>query len=103
MRSPVVRFAPSPTGRIHLGNARTALFNYLFARRHNGRFILRFDDTDVERSKAEYADAIEVDLAWLVYLHVTRPVAMDSITAGLLPTPGVVCDGWVWCVIGWVW
>ena len=65
MRSPVVRFAPSPTGRIHLGNARTALFNYLFARRHNGRFVLRFDDTDVERSKAEYADAIEVDLEWL--------------------------------------
>ena len=65
MRSPVVRFAPSPTGRIHLGNARTALFNYLFARRHNGRFVLRFDDTDLERSKAEYADAIEVDLAWL--------------------------------------
>ena len=65
MRSSVVRFAPSPTGRIHLGNARTALFNYLFARRHNGRFVLRFDDTDLERSKAEYADAIEVDLAWL--------------------------------------
>jgi glutamyl-tRNA synthetase len=65
MRIPTVRFAPSPTGRIHLGNARTALFNYLFARRHAGRFILRFDDTDLERSREEYAQAIEVDLAWL--------------------------------------
>jgi glutamyl-tRNA synthetase len=62
---PVVRFAPSPTGRIHIGNARTALLNWLFARRRNGTFILRFDDTDPERSKAEYADAIEADLKWL--------------------------------------
>ena len=62
---PVVRFAPSPTGRIHIGNARTALLNWLFARRRGGAFILRFDDTDLERSKAEYADAIEADLAWL--------------------------------------
>ena len=63
--SPIVRFAPSPTGRIHIGNARTALLNALFARRHGGRFILRFDDTDVERSREEYADAIVEDLAWL--------------------------------------
>ena len=62
---PVVRFAPSPTGLIHIGNARTALLNWLFALRHGGRFILRFDDTDIERSKLEYADAIEVDLNWL--------------------------------------
>ena len=62
---PVVRFAPSPTGRIHIGNARTALLNWLFARRRGGTFILRFDDTDVERSRAEYADAIEADLEWL--------------------------------------
>src|SRR6185437_6800833 len=62
---PVVRFAPSPTGRIHIGNARTALLNWLFARSRVGTFILRFDDTDIERSKAEYADAIEADLAWL--------------------------------------
>ena len=65
MRTSVVRFAPSPTGRIHIGNARTALFNYLFAKRHNGRFVLRFDDTDLERSREEFASAIEVDLAWL--------------------------------------
>src|SRR5260370_12102347 len=62
---PIVRFAPSPTGRIHIGNARTALLNWLFAKRERGRFILRFDDTDFERSRAEYADSIEVDLAWL--------------------------------------
>jgi glutamyl-tRNA synthetase len=62
---PVVRFAPSPTGLIHIGNARTALLNWLFALRQGGRFILRFDDTDIERSRLEYADAIEVDLAWL--------------------------------------
>src|SRR5271154_3741405 len=62
---PVVRFAPSPTGRIHIGNARTALLNWLFAKRRGGTFILRFDDTDLERSKPEYADAIEADLEWL--------------------------------------
>ncbi|MCC6204620.1 MAG: glutamate--tRNA ligase [Hyphomicrobiales bacterium] len=60
-----VRFAPSPTGKIHIGNARTALFNWLFAQKHNGRFVQRFDDTDVERSKQEYADAILYDLHWL--------------------------------------
>jgi glutamyl-tRNA synthetase len=62
---PTVRFAPSPTGLIHIGNARTALVNWLYALRQGGRFILRFDDTDAERSRAEYAEAIEVDLAWL--------------------------------------
>ena len=65
MTSPIVRFAPSPTGRIHIGNARTALINALFAMSQAGRFILRFDDTDTERSRAEYARSIEVDLAWL--------------------------------------
>jgi glutamyl-tRNA synthetase len=65
MSKPIVRFAPSPTGRIHIGNARTALLNYLFAMRAHGRFILRFDDTDVARSREEFAQAIEVDLAWL--------------------------------------
>ncbi len=60
-----LRFAPSPTGLIHIGNARTALLNALFARREGGVFLLRFDDTDIERSKAAYADAILADLAWL--------------------------------------
>ncbi|KKB81244.1 glutamyl-tRNA ligase [Devosia soli] len=61
----VVRWAPSPTGRIHLGNARPALLNWFFARRTGGRYILRMDDTDLARSTREFADGIEVDLAWL--------------------------------------
>jgi glutamyl-tRNA synthetase len=60
-----VRFAPSPTGKLHVGNARTALVNWLFARAVRGTFILRFDDTDVARSEARYADAIRDDLLWL--------------------------------------
>jgi glutamyl-tRNA synthetase len=60
-----VRFAPSPTGRIHIGNARTAILNWLFARKAAGRFILRFDDTDLERSTREFADGIATDLDWL--------------------------------------
>ena len=60
-----VRFAPSPTGYIHIGNARTALFNWLFAQQQGGRFILRFDDTDTARSERRFADQIEADLAWL--------------------------------------
>lgn len=60
-----VRFAPSPTGRIHIGNARTALFNWLYAQQHRGRFIQRFDDTDAARSTQENADAILYDLHWL--------------------------------------
>src|SRR5271157_2353010 len=63
--APIVRFAPSPTGRIHIGNARTALLNWLYARRRGGTFILRFDDTDLERSRSEFAEAIEQDLSWL--------------------------------------
>jgi glutamyl-tRNA synthetase len=59
------RFAPSPTGYIHVGNLRTALFNHLIARKAGGQFILRLDDTDPERSKDEYADAIMQDLDWL--------------------------------------
>jgi glutamyl-tRNA synthetase len=65
MSKPIVRFAPSPTGLIHIGNTRVALLNALYARREGGTFILRFDDTDLERSKREYADAIEFDLRWL--------------------------------------
>jgi glutamyl-tRNA synthetase len=65
MVAPVVRFAPSPTGLLHVGNVRAALFNWLYARRHDGRFILRLDDTDRARSRPEYEAAIERDLAWL--------------------------------------
>lgn len=60
-----VRFAPSPTGLLHVGNARTALLNCLFARRHDGEFLLRIDDTDAARSTREFEDAILRDLAWL--------------------------------------
>jgi len=63
--SVTVRFAPSPTGRLHAGNIRTALFNFLFAHARNGRFVLRLDDTDQERSTEEFADGIREDLAWL--------------------------------------
>lgn len=61
----VTRFAPSPTGRLHVGNIRTALHNALFALKNGGRFLLRIDDTDLERSRDEYVDAIIEDLAWL--------------------------------------
>jgi glutamyl-tRNA synthetase len=61
----VLRFAPSPTGYLHLGNARSALFNWLLALRTNGRYLLRLDDTDRERSTTEFEDAISNDLAWL--------------------------------------
>src|ERR1044071_4412490 len=61
----VTRFAPSPTGRLHVGNIRTALHNFLFARKNDGKFILRIDDTDRERSTAEFDQAIRDDLDWL--------------------------------------
>jgi glutamyl-tRNA synthetase len=60
-----VRFAPSPTGRLHIGNIRPAVFNWLFARRERGTFLLRFDDTDLERSKEEFVAGIREDLTWL--------------------------------------
>jgi glutamyl-tRNA synthetase len=65
----IVRFAPSPTGKIHVGNVRAALTNYLFARKSGGKFLLRLDDTDTERSTAEFAQGIETDLAWLGLGH----------------------------------
>ena len=65
MTAPIVRFAPSPTGRLHVGNVRTALINWLFAKGQQGKFILRIDDTDTERSTQEYEDGIRTDLTWL--------------------------------------
>ena len=59
------RFAPSPTGYIHVGNVRTALINYLYAKKYNGHFLLRIDDTDIERSKKIYETQIIEDLKWL--------------------------------------
>ena len=61
----ITRFAPSPTGFLHIGNVRAALMNFLLAKKSKGQFILRIDDTDPERSKQEYVDAIKKDLEWL--------------------------------------
>lgn len=60
-----LRFAPSPTGYLHLGNVRTAIFNYLYAKKHNGKFILRIEDTDLQRSEQRFVDGIKRDLEWL--------------------------------------
>src|SRR3990167_7603638 len=61
----VVRFPPSPTGNLHIGTARTLLFNFLFAKKHGGKIIMRFEDTDKERSKKEYEENILEGLKWL--------------------------------------
>jgi glutamyl-tRNA synthetase len=76
----IVRYAPSPTGRLHLGNARPALLNWLFALKHDGQYILRLDDTDTIRSKEEFATGIDVDLAWLG-ITPTRRVRQSERTA----------------------
>ncbi|HSF92827.1 MAG TPA: glutamate--tRNA ligase family protein, partial [Paracoccaceae bacterium] len=65
MSEVVTRFAPSPTGYLHIGGARTALFNWLFARHHNGKFLLRIEDTDRARSTPEATEAIFEGLRWL--------------------------------------
>jgi glutamyl-tRNA synthetase len=62
---PTVRFAPSPTGRLHIGNLRPALLNWLYALKRDGTFILRYDDTDLARSTQEFADGIATDLGWI--------------------------------------
>ena len=69
MTQPYVRFAPSPTGYLHVGNVRTALINWLFAKAHGGRFLLRIDDTDATRSRREYEAGIFEDMAWLGLAH----------------------------------
>ena len=63
--TPRLRFAPSPTGYLHVGGARTALFNWLYVRRHGGTFILRIEDTDIERSSADMVTGILDSLRWL--------------------------------------
>ena len=71
------RFAPSPTGYLHVGNIRTAIINYLFAKKNNGQFLLRFDDTDEQRVKDEYKDGIIEDLNWLG-LHYDKDIIKQS-------------------------
>ena len=91
-----VRFAPSPTGHIHIGNARTALFNWLLAKKETGgSFVLRFDDTDTERSRAEFAEAIERDIRWLgiapdVIVRQSERVASYDAAAGRLKAEGLL-------------
>ncbi|MGB6691381.1 MAG: glutamate--tRNA ligase [Terracidiphilus sp.] len=77
-----VRFAPSPTGLLHVGNARTALYNWLFARRTGGSFILRIEDTDLERSEARYEDQLIADLRWLGLDWDEGPAEVDAPTSG---------------------
>ncbi|MEL6298421.1 MAG: glutamate--tRNA ligase [Pseudomonadota bacterium] len=93
LAKPIVRFAPSPTGHIHIGNVRTAILNALFARREGGTFVLRFDDTDQARARAEYADAIADDLDWLgltpdVTLRQTDRLALYESAADRLKAMG---------------
>ena len=61
----ITRFAPSPTGFLHVGNLRTALIAWLYAKSNSGKFILRIDDTDTKRSKEMYIDALKDDLKWI--------------------------------------
>ena len=61
----ITRFAPSPTGHLHLGNMRSCFLNWAYSKKNNGKFILRYDDTDQERSKDEYVESIASDLDWL--------------------------------------
>jgi glutamyl-tRNA synthetase len=72
-----VRFAPSPTGHLHIGGLRTALFNWLFARHYNGSFLMRIEDTDLERSKKEYTDSILESFAW-VNIVSDEPIVVQS-------------------------
>ncbi|MCC8417279.1 MAG: glutamate--tRNA ligase [Rickettsia endosymbiont of Bryobia graminum] len=90
MEKVITRFAPSPTGMLHIGNARTALINWIYTRKNNGIFILRFDDTDLERSKEKYKKAIEEDLKFLglnwdqMFNQLSRLDKYDSIKMLLL-------------------
>jgi glutamyl-tRNA synthetase len=87
--APTVRFAPSPTGRLHIGNIRTAILNWLFARKHGGTFILRLDDTDRVRSTEAFAEGIREDLTWLGLTwdreerQSDRTAAFDAVAARL--------------------
>ena len=70
------RFAPSPTGYLHIGGVRTALFNYVFAKKNKGTFLVRIEDTDKERSKEEYIEAIMDGLDSVSYTHLTLPTIL---------------------------
>ena len=74
----ITRFAPSPTGYLHIGGVRTALFNYIFAKKNNGTFLVRIEDTDKERSKAEYIDAIMDGLDWIKLNPDKKPIKQSD-------------------------
>lgn len=74
----ITRFAPSPTGYLHIGGVRTALFNYVFAKKNNGTFLVRIEDTDKERSKAEYIDAIMDGLDWIKLNPDKKPIKQSD-------------------------
>ena len=73
----ITRFAPSPTGFLHIGGARTALFNYLFAKNNNGKFLIRIEDTDKKRSTLQAIEAIKQGLFWLG-LHSDAKIILQS-------------------------
>ena len=74
----ITRFAPSPTGYLHIGGVRTALFNYVFAKKYRGTFLVRIEDTDKERSKPEYIDAIMEGLDWLGLNSDQKPIKQSE-------------------------
>ena len=76
--NPTVRFAPSPTGQLHIGGVRTALFNYAFAKKFKGSFLLRIEDTDKERSKDEYTEQILESMSWLGFDYDEEPLKQSS-------------------------
>ncbi|GGK50340.1 glutamate--tRNA ligase [Salinarimonas ramus] len=99
MTAPILRFAPSPTGLLHIGNARTALLNALVARRAGGTFVLRLDDTDRERSREEFAQAIREDLAWLgippdVAVRQSDRIALYDAASETLKAKGLLYPCW---------
>ena len=96
----ITRFAPSPTGYIHIGNARTAILNWLMARKYRGQFILRYDDTDTARSTQDYADGIATDLTWLgitpdrVEWQSKRFARYDAVVATMTSTSPAMNRSW---------
>ena len=80
----VTRFAPSPTGLLHLGNARTAFFSWLYARHRGGRFVLRVEDTDAGRSTPEHVAALIEDLAWLGLEYDAGPGRDEGLLLGII-------------------
>ena len=74
----ITRFAPSPTGYLHIGGVRTALFNYIFAKKFKGSFLVRIEDTDKERSKPEYIEAIMEGLDWIGLNPDERPIKQSE-------------------------